>query len=208
MDCIAPQAVRRLDEPPGAAQLPLLGQLVFDPTSLAATEWGARHRTALLADPDGPTRVLAARDHALAQGPHPLAPRTAADPDPANALARAVAYCHPRADEIRYLAFRQAGLPRGSGSVERGHGVVRTPRCTGAGRRWADAPRNPVLVVRTSAANARWARTWPTSWRELLPSGTQARHVKYRTRVYQRSAARGLQGSAAKGYQLRSYRGA
>jgi hypothetical protein len=175
VDLIAPQAVRILDEPHGAEHLTLISQLVFGPTSLVATDWVARQRTALLEDPDGPTRVLAALDAALAQGPHPQAPRTAEDPDPAKALAREVAYFHTRADEIRYVAFRQAGYPIGSGCVESGHGVVITPRFKGAGRRWAAAHLNPLLVLRTIEANDRWESTWPTIWRELLTSTSQLR---------------------------------
>ena len=175
VDLIAPQAVRILDEPHGAEHLTLVSQLVFGPTSLVATDWVARQRTALLADPDGPTHVLAALDHALAQGPHPQAPRTQEDPDPAKALAREVAYFHTRADEICYVAFRQAGYPIGSGCVESGHGVVITPRFKGAGRRWAAAHLNPLLVLRTIEANDRWETTWPRIWQELQTSNSQQR---------------------------------
>ncbi len=49
------------------------------------------------------------------------------DPDPAATLLREVAYFHTRADQIRYVAFRQAGYPIGPGCVESGHSVVIAP---------------------------------------------------------------------------------
>jgi hypothetical protein len=59
--------------------------------------------------------------------------------------------------------------------VESGHGVVSTPRFKGAGRRWATAHLNPLLVLRTIEANDRWESTWPTIWRELQTSTSHLR---------------------------------
>jgi hypothetical protein len=186
VDLVAPQAVRILDEAHGAEHLGLIGQLMHGPTGLAAPDWVARQRAALLEAEDGPTRVLAELDRCLAAGPHPAAPRTAADPDPAATLAREVAYFHKRADQIRYAAFRRLGYPIGSGCVESGHGVVIAPRCKRAGMRWAPAHLNPLLVLRGIDANDRWAETAPAIWEELQTSGRQTQ----RTAQQQRRALR------------------
>ena len=54
VDLVAPQAVRILDEAHGAEHLGLIGQLVHGPTGLAASDWVARQRRALLEREDGP----------------------------------------------------------------------------------------------------------------------------------------------------------
>jgi hypothetical protein len=188
VDLVAPQAVRILDEAHGAEHLGRIGQLVHGPTGLAAPDWVARQRAALLGAEDGPARVLAELDRCLAAGPHPAAPRTAADPDPAAALAREVAYFHKRADQIRYAAFRRLGYPIGSGCVESGHGVVIAPRCKRAGMRWAPAHLNPLLVLRGIDANDRWELTALAIWEELQTS----RRRTQRTAQQQRRALRVL----------------
>ena len=188
VDLVAPQAVRILDEAHGAEHLGRIGQLVHGPTGLAAPDWVARQRAALLGAEDGPARVLAELDRCLAAGPHPAAPRTAADPDPAAALAREVAYFHKRADQIRYAAFRRLGYPIGSGCVESGHGVVIAPRCKRAGMRWAPAHLNPLLVLRGIDANDRWELTALAIWEELQTSRRQTQ----RTAQQQRRALRVL----------------
>jgi hypothetical protein len=182
VDLLAPQAVRILDEPHAAEHLGTISQVVFGSAGLLATDWVARQRTALLADPDGPAQLLVELDRLLALGPHPEAPRTAEDPDPAAALAREVAYFHKRADQIRYVAFRQAGYPIGSGCVESGHNVIIAPRCKRAGMRWAPEHLNPLLVLRTIEANDRWEATWPTVWDQLQTSSSQQRQAAQQQR--------------------------
>ena len=191
LDLVAPQAVRILDEPHAAEHLGLLGQLLHGPVGLAGGDWVARQRHALLTQEAGPARVLAELDRCLAAGPHPAAPRTAADPNPAAAMAREVAYFHKRADQIRYVAFRQLGYPIGSGCVESGHGVVIAPRCKRAGMRWAPTHLNPLLVLRGIDANDRWEQTAPAIWEELQTSSRQTQ----RTAQQQRRALRVLQGA-------------
>jgi hypothetical protein len=193
VDLVAPQAVRILDEAHGAEHLGLIGQLVHGPTGLPGPDWVARQRHALLEREDGPTVVLAELDRCLAARPHPAAPRTAADPDPAAALAREVAYFHKRADQIRYVHFRQLGYPIGSGCVESGHGVVIVPRCKRAGMRWAAGHLNPLLVLRGIEANERWEETAPAIWEELQTSARQA----HRTAQHERRTLRLLARAAA-----------
>ncbi len=195
VDLVAPQAVRILDEPHAAEHVGLLGQLVHGPTGPAASDWVARQRRALLEQEDGPTQVLAELDRCLAAGPHPAAPRTATDPDPAAALAREVAYFHKRATQIRYVHFRRLGYPIGSGCVESGHAVVIAPRCKRAGMRWAAEHLNPLLVLRGIAANDRWEATAPTIWGELQVSARQAQRTAQQQRRVRRRLA--TQGAAA-----------
>ncbi len=177
LDLVAPRAVRILDEPHAAEHLGLIGHLVHGPTGPAASDWVARQRRALLEREDGPALVLAELARCLMTGPHPAAPRTALDPDPAAALAREVAYFHTRADQIRYAFFRHAGYPIGSGCVESGHGVVIAPRCKRAGMRWASAHLNPLLVLRGIDANGRWEAMWPTIWTALQTTSHQQRQA-------------------------------
>jgi hypothetical protein len=182
LDLLAPQAVRILDEPHAAEHLGLIGQLLHGPTGLAASDWVARQRRTLLEQEEGPAVVLAELDRCLAIGPHPAAPRTAQDPDPAAALVREVAYFHTRADQIRYVTFRQLGYPIGSGCVESGHGVVITPRCKRAGMRWAPDHLNPLLVLRGIDANDRWEDTAPAIWDQLQRSSRQAQRTTQQQR--------------------------
>jgi hypothetical protein len=182
VDLVAPQAVRILDEAHGAEHLGLIGQLLHGPTGLAGSDWVARQRAALLDADDGPDLVLAELDRCLVTGPHPTAPRTAANPDPAATLAREVAYFHKRVDQIRYAHFRQLGYPIGSGCVESGHAVVIAPRCKRAGMRWAGAHLNPLLVLRGIEANDRWEQTAPAIWEELQTSRHRQRQTAQATR--------------------------
>ena len=193
LDLCAPQAIRILDEPHAAEHLGVLGRLVHGPLGLAAGDWVARQRHALLTRLTGPEDLLAELDRCLAHGPHPAAPRTAPDPDPAAALAREVAYFHHRVDQIRYAHFRQALYPIGSGCVESGHAVVIAPRCKRAGMRWAPAHLNPLLVLRGIDANHRWIATAPAIWAHLQTSSRAA----HRSAQHQRRALRLLRGAQA-----------
>ena len=197
VDLVAPQAVRILDEAHAAEHLGLIGQLAHGPTGVAANDWVARQRRALLDREDGPALLLAELDRCLAAGPHPAAPRTAADPDPVATLAREVAYFRKRADQIRYVHFRHLGYPIGSGCVESGHAVVIAPRCKRAGMRWAPAHLNPLLVLRGIEANDRMQATTPAIWSELQASARLAQRTAQRQRRTLRLLARQEAGAAA-----------
>lgn len=182
VDLVAPGAVRILDEAHAAEHLGLIGQLTYGQASLLAGDWVDRQRRALLEREDGPALLLAELDRLLAAGPHPAAPRTAVDPDPAATLAREVAYFHKRAEQIRYVHFRRAGYPIGSGCVESGHAVVIAPRLKRAGMRWAPAHLNPLLVLRGIEANARWEEAAPAIWEDLQARGRQAQRTAQQAR--------------------------
>ena len=70
-------------------------------------------------------------------------------------------------DHIRYADFVAAGYPIGSGCVESANKLVVEARLKGAGMHWARANVNPMLALRTLAANARWTEDWPAIWDRL-----------------------------------------
>ena len=159
LDQIAPQAVRILDEMHAAEHLGVIAGLVFGAGTAVAQAWTERQRTRLRTEaPDG---VLTELTRCLMRGPRPGTPVGDDGLAPAQLLAREVAYFHKRADQIRYAAFRQQEYPIGSGTVESGHRVVIGARFKGAGQHWQPAHLNPLLVLRTTICNERWAQTWP-----------------------------------------------
>ena len=56
-------------------------------------------------------------------------------------------YLEARRAQLAYAAFRAAGYPSGSGSVESAHAAVVEARLKGAGMHWAPAHVDPVLVL-------------------------------------------------------------
>lgn len=159
LDTVAPQAVRILDEMHAAEHLGVIAGLVFGTGTPAAQRWVDRQRTRLKTEP--PEGVLAELARCQMRGPRPGTPPGPDGTDPAQLLAREVAYFHKRADQIRYAAFRQQQYPIGSGTVESGHRVVIAARLKGAGQHWAPDHLNPLLVLRTTLCSDRWDATWP-----------------------------------------------
>lgn len=159
LDTVAPQAVRILDEMHAAEHLGVIAGLVFGAGTAAAQEWVDRQRTRLKTRPAEEVLVELAR--CQMRGPRPGTPPGPDGTDPAQILAREVAYFHKRADQIRYAAFREQQYPIGSGTVESGHRVVIAARLKGAGQHWHPDHLNPLLVLRTTLCNERWDATWP-----------------------------------------------
>lgn len=160
LDGVAPRAVRILDEMHAAEHLGVIAGLVFGGGTAAAADWVAQQRTRLRTEP--PEEVLAELARCQMRGPRPGTSPGPDGTDPAQLLAREVAYFHKRADQIRYAEFRQQEYPIGSGTVESGHRVVIGARCKGAGQHWEPAHLNPLLALRTTLCNDRWDATWPT----------------------------------------------
>ena len=197
LDHSAPTAVRILDEPHAAEHLGTISALIHGEHTAAATAWTPatawtqRQRTRLKREePDG---VLGELTRVLTQGPHP---RAAPGPDgltPAAHLAREVTYFHTRAAQIRYAAVRHALYPIGSGIVESGHKVVISPRFKRAGQHWAPQHLTPLLVLRTTLCNDRWAERWPLLWtqqQQTLTAARQATQQQRQATQQQRQAAR------------------
>jgi hypothetical protein len=180
LDHLAPRAVRILDEPHAAEHLGRIADLAYGERTPAAVAWADTQRERL--QREAPAGVLAELARCRERGPQPGTPAGPEGLAPADLLAREVAYCEQRADQIRYAAFRQAGYPIGSGIAESGHKVVVGRRFKGAGHHWAPAHLNPLLVLRTTACNDRWAASWPATWAERLRSSAAARRAAQRQR--------------------------
>jgi hypothetical protein len=180
LDLVAPRAVRVLDEPHAAEHLRVIGDLVHGEGTLAARTWMADQRRRLHEEPAA--GVVADMARCLGRGPHPSAPAGPGGETPEHLLGREVAYFQKRADQIQYAAFRRAGYPIGSGIVESGHKVVVGARLKGAGRHWAAHHLTPLLVLRTTVCNERWAEQWPHIWAEQRRQATAARHAARRPR--------------------------
>lgn len=162
LDLVAPQAVRILDFPHAVEHLGAVAALVYGGESAEAAAWVAAQRQALLASGPGP--LLAALAACRERGPCATARATADGRSPEEQLAREAAYFASRAGQLDYPAFRAAGYPIGSGCVESGHRVVIAARLKLAGQHWAARHLNPLLVLRTTLCNDRWAAAWPATW--------------------------------------------
>jgi hypothetical protein len=187
VDHLAPHAVRILDEPHAAEHLRTIAELVHGEGDPAAVAWTAAQRARLQGEP--PAGVLAELARCREAGPRPGAPAGPDGLDPADRLAREVAYFEKRADQIGYAAFRRAGYPIGSGIAESGHKVVVGRRFKGAGHHWAPAHLNPLLVLRTATCNGRWSATWPAIWAEQLQRARAARRAAQQRRRLARARA-------------------
>lgn len=162
LDLVAPRAVRILDFPHAVEHLGAVAALVDGEGTAEAAAWVAAQRQALLASGPGP--LLAALAACRERGPCAAARPTAEGQSPEEQLAREVAYFASRAGQLDYPAFRAAGYPLGSGCVESGHRVVIAARLKLAGQHWAARHLNPLLVLRTTLRNDRWAAAWPATW--------------------------------------------
>ena len=190
LDQLAPQAVRILDEPHAAGHLGTIAGLVYGEHTAEAVAWTTVQRERLRTEPvAGVLRELA---RCREQGPRAGTLPAADGVEPAQVLAREVAYFQKRAEQISYAAFREAHYPIGSGIVESGHKVVIGQRFKGAGQHWAPGHLNPLLVLRTISCNDRWTETWPAIWQEQQRMVTVVRRAAQQARVARRRAAAGV----------------
>ncbi len=143
LDLHAAAAVRILDFPHAVGDLAQAAQAAFGPGTAATSEWLATQARELKrGDPD---RVLAALG-ALPPGP---------------ARTDAGRYLTDRRAQITYDRFIADGFPIGSGCIESANKHLVQRRLKGAGMHWGRAHVNPMLGLRTVAANDRWAMAWP-----------------------------------------------
>jgi hypothetical protein len=61
-----------------------------------------------------------------------------------------------------YVAYRQAGYPIGSGTVESGCKVVVQERMKQAGMRWSRDGAQAMLALRSILLSEQWDETWVT----------------------------------------------
>ena len=163
VDYHRPDAVRILDWGHAAGYLGDVATACFGAGSAAAGRWlDTQLRELRAGDPDrvlGKLRGL--RDDLAPQGVEATAQATR------DTLATSVQYLEARRAQLAYAAFRAAGYPIGSGSVESAHTVVVEARLKGAGMHWARAHVDPMLALRNAVCNDRWAEAWAQICGEL-----------------------------------------
>lgn len=104
-----------------------------------------------------------------------------AAPQPAVAAqARRATACSlaARGEAIQYAAFLAAGDPIGDGAVESADTRIPQARLKGSGMRWARANVNPMLALRTVAANDRWDAAWPPLRAHARAAALARRHAR------------------------------
>jgi hypothetical protein len=72
----------------------------------------------------------------------------------------ALAYLAEHDKRLQYPAFRVAGYPLGSGSVESGCKTLVGGRMKHGGQRWKESGANAVLAVRSALFSDRWLDAW------------------------------------------------
>lgn len=165
-------AVRVLDFPHAVEYLTRASHEAFGSGTAATSEWIGRQAHAL--KHDGPTPVLAAL-RALPTGEQ---------------RAAALAYLESRLAHLQYPAFRAAGYPIGSGSVEGANKVVVEARLKGSGMHWAPASVDPMLALRTIVCADRWEEAWPRITARLRSEDRARRRQRSEQRRAVRDAAR------------------
>jgi hypothetical protein len=109
----------------------------------------------------------------------------------ATAKGTAVRYLGSRKEQIRYAAFREQGLPIGSGIVESAGKLVVEARLKGSGMHWAARNLNPLLALRSRLCSGQWDTTWHT----IYQTWRQETRQRQRTLRRQRQEARAAQQS-------------
>jgi hypothetical protein len=88
-----------------------------------------------------------------------LCPRGQALPDK---VPQAIGYLFRHRQRMRYPAFRHAGYPIGSGSVESACKVVVQERMKQAGMTWSRPGAQAMLALRSVLLSGRWTEVWPS----------------------------------------------
>ena len=89
-----------------------------------------------------------------------LADLGAEHPEAIETINRDQAYFTKRLDMIRYVEFKAANWPIGSGPGEAAHKIVVQVRMKGAGMRWHADNVNSMLAIRNLLCNNRWESDW------------------------------------------------
>jgi hypothetical protein len=151
IDAHRPDAVRILDFPHAVEHLTSAAQATCGAAGDAAAGWVAAQAHTL--KHGDPTAVL------LALLDLPV--RAAPDPQAAATARRAtLRYLAARWDAIQYAQFLAAGYPIGDGAIESANKRLPEARLKGSGMRWARPNVDPMLALRTVAANDRWEEAW------------------------------------------------
>ena len=168
-----PDAVRILDFPHAVEHLTSAAQATFGAGDGRAAAWVAAQAHRLKHD-DPMAVLLALLDLPVRAAPQPEAA----------ALARRATLCYlaARWDAIQYVTFQAQGYPIGDGAIESANKRIPEARLKGSGMRWARANVNPLLALRTVAANDRWAEAWPHLRAHTATLTTAQRQQRRQTR--------------------------
>ena len=147
-----PDAVRTLDFPHAVEHLTAAAQATFGADDDRAASWVAAQAPTLKHGDPMPA-LLAPLDLPVRAAPQPAAA--------APARRATLRYLAARWDAIRYARLQAAGYPIGDGAVESANKRIPQARLKGSGMRWQRANVNPMLALRTGAANDRWEEAWP-----------------------------------------------
>ena len=171
-----PDAVRILDFPHAVEHLTSAAQATFGVDDDRAAAWVAAQAHTL--KHGDPLHVLLA----LLDLPVRAAPQPAAAAQARRATLR---YLAARWDAIQYARFQARVYPIGDGAIESANKRIPEARRKGSGMRWARANVNPMLALRTVAANDRWEEAWPqlrAHARTVAAARRQQRRQARRTR--------------------------
>jgi len=75
-------------------------------------------------------------------------------------LEKELTYFRNQRWRMRYVQYRRANLPIGSGVVEAAYKTLVTQRVKRSGRRWGMAGGQAILTFRSVIQSGRWERAW------------------------------------------------
>lgn len=139
-------ALRILDFAHAAEYVSGIGQLAQAAGARLPEDWLPKQLHEL--KHGGPAAVLEELRHLRDRHPH------------VEDISKKLAYLEKREARMQYPEYQAQGWPIGSGIVESGNKVVMQARLKGPGMHWAAEHVNPMLALRTSACNDRWAETY------------------------------------------------
>lgn len=172
LDLQCPQAVRILDLPHAVGHLSQVAQACWEAESPQAVAWLEAQVDTLQ---NGTETEVLARLAALGE-------RCDLSPETRQIAGACHGYFARRREQIRYAAFREAGYPIGSGSIESANKLLVETRLKGAGMHWRRENVNAVLALRCLERNGRWSEAWPALWQELRCQARTRTHLRRQRR--------------------------
>jgi hypothetical protein len=124
---------------------------------------------------EGPTRVLCHLSRLARRYPQ---------------IQEQLTYLQKRRELMDYPAYRAAGWPIGSGSVESSHKLVVQARLKGPGMHWKPEHINPMLALRLALLNERWSESWQEQHRLRQHQRQLKRQARQQQRVREQQAKR------------------
>ena len=124
-----------------------LGAIYGDGSVKARTKFN-NYRGLLLEDPHGVEKVIRSLAHLKKQFPK------------VDKLAKVLTYLRKHRHMMRYSAYRDEGLPIGSGVIEAACKTLVTQRMKNSGMRWGQEGGQAVLTLRSWAQSDRFDRAW------------------------------------------------